>query len=65
MSLPPQPKTVGKALNAPSKSPKDPQWYLAESNHPVAPFVGNALKWESYVYDDGTTCDPPTLLPPI
>lgn len=53
--MPPEPKAVGKALDAATKSPKDPQAYLAQSNHPVAPFVGNALKWESYVYDDGTT----------
>lgn len=31
------------------------QWWLAGSNHPYAPFVGNALKWQSYAYDDGTT----------
>lgn len=55
MSLPPEPKTVGKALDAATKVPRDPQSHLAGSNHPVAPFVGNALKWESYVYDDGTT----------
>ena len=36
-------------------NPRDPQWWLAGSVHPYAPFVGNALKWESYVYDDGTT----------
>lgn len=55
-SWPPQAKKgVGKGLNAPSKSPADPQWHLAGSNHPYAPFVGNAIKWESNVYDDGTT----------
>ncbi len=31
------------------------QWWLAGTNHPYAPFVGNALKWQSYAYDDGTT----------
>jgi hypothetical protein len=29
--------------------------WLAGSTHPYAPFVGNALKWESFAYDDGTT----------
>jgi hypothetical protein len=61
------PKQVGKALDAPGISPEDPQEWLQESNHPYAPFVGNALKWDSYVYDDGTTYegltreDAPTL----
>ena len=54
-NAPPMPKFVGKAGNAALISPKDPQWWLAGSNHPYAPFVGNALKWQSYVYDDGTT----------
>lgn len=35
--------------------PSDLQWWLAGTNHPYAPFVGNALKWQSYAYDDGTT----------
>lgn len=48
-------KWVGSGLDAPKYSPADPQQYLAGSNHPHAPFTGNALKWESYVYDDGTT----------
>ena len=46
---------VGKGSAAPAVSSKDPQWWLAGSVHPYAPFVGNALKWESYAYDDGTT----------
>ena len=50
MSAPPEPKVVGKGLQAKSQSD------LIGSNHPVAPFVGNALEWSSYVYDDGTTC---------
>ena len=54
-SWPPEPKRVGRGLNAPTKSRKDPQLHLAGSNHPYAPFPGNALKWESNVYDDGTT----------
>lgn len=49
------PKQVGKALDAPGISPKDPQAWLHESSHPYSPFTGNALKWDSYVYDDGTT----------
>ena len=48
---------VGRALNARKKKPKDPQTFLWNSNHPYSPFVGNALKWDSYVYDDGTTCE--------
>ena len=36
-------------------NPRDPQWWLAGSVHPYAPFVGNPLKWESNVYDDGST----------
>lgn len=36
-------------------NPTDPQWWLAGSVHPYAPFPGNPLNWESYVYDDGTT----------
>lgn len=46
---------MGKGTNAAMMSPKDPQWWLAGSNHPYAPFVGNALKWQSFAYDDGTT----------
>lgn len=55
MAEPVEAKVVGRALDAPKRSPKDPQAWLQESNHPYAPFVGNALKWDSYVYDDGTT----------
>lgn len=54
-SWPPEPKKVGRGLDAPAKSPKDPQLYLAGSHHPYAPFTGNALVWESNVYDDGST----------
>ena len=28
---------------------------LPHAEHPYAPFPGNALKWDSFVYDDGTT----------
>lgn len=54
-NAPPLPKFVGKAGGAALASPESPQWWLAGSTHPYAPFVGNALKWESNVYDDGTT----------
>uniref|UniRef100_A0A061S7W1 Morn repeat protein 1 n=1 Tax=Tetraselmis sp. GSL018 TaxID=582737 RepID=A0A061S7W1_9CHLO len=47
-------KEVGRGLQAPLYSPDDPQWHLAGSNHPYTPFPGNALKWESLIYDDGT-----------
>ena len=46
---------MGKGLDAPKHNPADPQAWLAGSNHPYAPFPGNALKWESRVWDDGTT----------
>ena len=49
MSAPPEPKLVGKGLQL--KSQAD----LIGSNHPLSPFVGNALEWSSYVFDDGTT----------
>lgn len=51
----PQMKEVGRGLNAPAHSPEDPQWHLAGSNHPYTPFPGNALKWASLIFDDGTT----------
>ena len=49
MSAPPEPKLVGKGLQL--KSQAD----LEGSNHPLSPFVGNALEWSSYVFDDGST----------
>ncbi|EFN51473.1 hypothetical protein CHLNCDRAFT_140223 [Chlorella variabilis] len=54
-NAPPMAKFVAKAGNAALYAPDQPQWWLAGSNHPYAPFVGNALKWESFAYDDGTT----------
>lgn len=33
----------------------DSAWRLAGSVHPYAPFTGNSLQWNSYVYDDGST----------
>lgn len=35
--------------------PEDPQWYMAGTNHPISPFPGDGMEWESNVYDDGTT----------
>eukprot|EP00803_Ostreobium_quekettii_P009913 evm.model.scf_942EXC.5 EVM.evm.TU.scf_942EXC.5 scf_942EXC:31247-37403(+) len=52
---PPETKFVDKGLRGPAYCPEDPQAILLKSNHPYAPFTGNALTWESYVYDDGTT----------
>ena len=50
-----EPKQVGKGVDAPRHRPLDPQTWLIGSNHPYSPFPGNALKWESWVWDDGTT----------
>mmetsp|Transcript_22618 Transcript_22618/g.62778 ORF Transcript_22618/g.62778 Transcript_22618/m.62778 type:complete len:426 (-) Transcript_22618:343-1620(-) len=50
-----QPKAVGRGLNPGKYSVKDTQWHLAGSNHPYAPFPGNAMKWKSFIYDDGTS----------
>ena len=52
---PMEPKWVGKGGMAGAISRDNPQWWLAGSLHPYAPFPGNALKWNSFVYDDGTT----------
>ena len=51
----PVPKFVGTGARGFVESPHDPQAYLEGSNHPYAPFPGNALKWESFVFDDGTS----------
>lgn len=45
----------GAGLEAPHYSPKDPQAFLQETDHPLSPFTGNAIEWRSDVYDDGTT----------
>ena len=50
-----EPKKVGKGIDAPRHHPLNPQKWLIGSNHPYSPFPGNALKWESWVWDDGTT----------
>lgn len=52
----PLPTFVGKAPQKQHQYRLNPAWRLAGSNHPFAPFTGNALKWESYVYDDATRC---------
>lgn len=45
---------AGDGLDADRKYPTNPQLALLGSHHPYAPFPGNALKWESFLYDDGT-----------
>ena len=51
----PAPKFVGTGVRGFLENPDNPQEYLEGSNHPYAPFPGNALKWESFVFDDGTS----------
>lgn len=48
-------RDVGMGVTGHLYYPHDPQAYLQFSFHPNAPFTGSALKWRSYVYDDGTT----------
>lgn len=50
-----EPEYVGMGLGLKAEDPINPQYSLRHSNHPLAPFPGEALKWASYVYDDGTT----------
>ena len=38
-----------------AEDPLNPQYSLRHSAHPLAPFPGEPLKWDSYAYDDGTT----------
>ena len=45
---------AGDGLDADREYPDNPQLALLGSHHPFAPFPGNALKWESFLYDDGT-----------
>lgn len=47
---------VGKAPTKQAGRMINPAWRLAGSNHPYAPFTGNPLMWQSYVYDDASTC---------
>ncbi|KAK9805746.1 hypothetical protein WJX73_005145 [Symbiochloris irregularis] len=51
----PTPKFVGTGVRGFLDDPDNPQAYLEGSNHPYAPFPGNALKWESFVFADGTS----------
>mmetsp|Transcript_15921 Transcript_15921/g.34385 ORF Transcript_15921/g.34385 Transcript_15921/m.34385 type:complete len:916 (+) Transcript_15921:178-2925(+) len=50
-----EPEYVGAGLGLKAEDPVNPQYSLRHSTHPLAPFPGEALKWSSYVYDDGTT----------
>jgi hypothetical protein len=50
-----EPEYVGAGLGLKQEDPMNWQYSLRHSNHPLAPFPGEALKWSSYVYDDGTT----------
>ncbi|GBF96794.1 hypothetical protein Rsub_09650 [Raphidocelis subcapitata] len=50
-----EPEYVGAGLGLKAEDPFNPQYSLRHSNHPLAPFPGEPLKWASYVYDDGTT----------
>lgn len=47
---------AGAGMGLTAEDPINPQYSLRHSNHPLAPFPGEPLKWISYVYDDGTTC---------
>lgn len=49
------PEFVGAGLGLQAEDPFNPQYSLRHSTHPLAPFPGEAIKWASYVYDDGTT----------
>jgi hypothetical protein len=49
------PEYVGAGLGLQAEDPFNPQYSLRHSAHPLAPFPGEAIKWASYVYDDGTT----------
>ncbi len=49
------PEYVGAGLGLLAEDPLNPQYALRHSNHPLAPFPGEALKWSSYVYPDFTT----------
>jgi hypothetical protein len=46
---------VGKGWKAAAKNYYEPQAGVTGTQHPYGAFPGNALKWESYVFDDGTT----------
>lgn len=48
-------KDVGLGVTGHLFNPENPQEHLQNSFHPYAPFPGNALKWRSNLYADGTT----------
>lgn len=50
-----EPEYVGAGLGLVAEDPINPQYSLRHSNHPLAPFPGEPLKWSSFVFDDGTT----------
>jgi hypothetical protein len=50
-----EPEYVGAGLGLKYEDPINPQWSLRHTNHPLAPFPGEALKWSSFLYDDGTS----------
>ncbi|GFH14190.1 uncharacterized protein HaLaN_10203, partial [Haematococcus lacustris] len=50
-----EPEFVGAGMGLQAEDPFNPQYSLRHSNHPLAPFPGEGLKWSSFVYDDGTT----------
>lgn len=50
-----RPEYVGAGIGLKDEDPLNPQWSLRHSNHPLAPFPGEALRWSSYVWADGTT----------
>ncbi|KXZ49183.1 hypothetical protein GPECTOR_22g773 [Gonium pectorale] len=49
------PEYVGAGLGLVAEDPLNPQYSLRHSNHPLAPFPGEPLKWASYVYPDFTS----------
>lgn len=52
---------VGKAREIPDAFENSPQAYLEATHHPYAPFTGDTVHWNSWVYDDATTCVLPLL----
>jgi hypothetical protein len=50
-------RQVGKAREIPDAFEDCPQSYLEATHHPYAPFTGDAILWNSWVYDDATTYD--------
>lgn len=50
-----EPEYVGAGLGLDVEDPVNPQYSLRHSNHPLAPFPGEAIRWSSFAYDEGTT----------